>query len=288
MSFGPSSDYFLPFSSLRHVFRRYGLAGTGAAVLIASAALIASLMTWRVDDPSLSFATTAPVHNILGVPGAIIADLVMQFLGLAAIALVLTALTIGWSLVRLRPLRHPFGQSAAGLAGILLACFALACLPIFGRWPLPVGLGGVIGDVLLDIPEALAGGPLSAGIRVALTIIAGGGALGLLVSACAGTSKTRQEPGFEHNRAVWDKGVAGERAASGFDDDSGLPVLAGIFTHWYLALRNLPARLFRRSFWRRSFRGSAEDWLPSAQDRQEPAFFDGMDESQGSEHFRPV
>jgi S-DNA-T family DNA segregation ATPase FtsK/SpoIIIE len=293
MSFGPSSDYFSPFGTLRHAFRRYGLAGTGAAIFIASAALIASLMTWRVDDPSLSFATNAPVRNIFGVPGAIVADLVMQFLGLAAIALVLTAVTIGWSLLRLRPLRHPLGQIAAGLSGIALASFALACLPVFGRWPLPVGLGGVIGDVLLSIPEAIAGGPLSAGIRVALTIVASGAALGLLASACAGTARTQREPGFKRDQPVWDEGVAGERANDGFDDESRLPVLAGKFGHWYLALRNLPARLFSRSFWTRTLWGlilrrPADDWPRAANGRQEPAFFDGMDSDPASNDFRPV
>jgi len=284
MSFGPSSDYFSPFGTLRYVFRRYGLAGTGAAMLIASATLIASLMTWRVDDPSLSFATNAPARNILGAPGAIVADLVMQFLGLAAIAVVLTAVAIGWSLLRLRPLRHPLGQIAAGFFGILLASFALACLPVFGRWPLPVGLGGVIGDVLLGIPEAIAGGPLSAGIRVALTIVAGGAALGLLVSACAGTARVRHEPGFERGQPAWDEVEDGE----GFDDDSSLPVLAGIFTHWYLALRNLPARLLTRSFWRGNSHHPADDWPPAADGRQEPVLFEGMDADQISDDFRPV
>jgi len=282
MSFGPSTDYFSPFLSLRHVFRRYGLAGTGAAVFLASAALIASLMTWRVDDPSLSFATNAPARNILGLPGAMIADLVMQSLGLAAIALVLTALVMGWSLLRLRPLHHPISQIAAGFFGILLASFALACLPVFGSWPLPVGLGGVIGDILLGLPEAIAGDPLSAGIRVALTIIAGGAALALLVSACAGAPGARHEPGFKRPHPARDE------AGAGFDDESRLPVLAGIVAHWYLALRNLPARLISRSFWRRTLRRPADDWPPATDGRQEPVFFDGNDADRASQDFRPA
>ncbi len=282
MSFGPSSDYFSPFAVLRHVFRRYGLAGTGVAMLVASAAMIASLMTWRVDDPSLSFATSAPARNILGLPGAIVADLVMQFFGLAAIALVLTAVTIGWSLLRLRPLRHPLSQSAAAVFGILLTSFALASLPVFGRWPLPVGLGGVIGDVLLRIPEAIVGGPLSAGIRVALTIVAGGTALGLLVSACLATERRRHEPGIEGAHPAWDE------TEDDFDADSRLPVLAGIFTHWYLALRNLPARLFARSFWRRRLHRPIDDWPPVADGRQEPVFFDDVEAHQASADFIPV
>jgi len=37
-----------------------------------------ALATWSVRDPSLSHATDAPVHNLLGRPGAIGADLTMQ------------------------------------------------------------------------------------------------------------------------------------------------------------------------------------------------------------------
>ena len=46
-----------------------------------------ALATWSVQDPSLSHATDAPVHNLLGMPGAIAADLMMQLLGLGALAL---------------------------------------------------------------------------------------------------------------------------------------------------------------------------------------------------------
>ena len=45
--------------------------------------LAAALATWSVQDPSLSHATNAPVRNLLGVPGAIVADLLMQLFGIA-------------------------------------------------------------------------------------------------------------------------------------------------------------------------------------------------------------
>ena len=45
----------------------------------------AAFITWSVQDPSLSHATSKPIHNIFGYPGAIGADLLMQILGLGSI-----------------------------------------------------------------------------------------------------------------------------------------------------------------------------------------------------------
>ena len=56
-----------------------------AALGFAVLALAASLVSWRADDPSLSHAVDAPVHNLMGFGGAVAADLMMQFLGLAAV-----------------------------------------------------------------------------------------------------------------------------------------------------------------------------------------------------------
>src|SRR5437016_11353704 len=71
----------------------------GGFVLVALAALAGvALATWSVKDPSLSHATGAPVHNLLGTWGAITADLLMQLFGLAAIAIVLPVALWGWRL----------------------------------------------------------------------------------------------------------------------------------------------------------------------------------------------
>src|ERR1044071_4310168 len=63
------------------------LAGTGLLALGGVGA--AALMTWSVQDPSLSHATSRSIRNVLGYPGAIGADLLMQILGLGAIMLIL-------------------------------------------------------------------------------------------------------------------------------------------------------------------------------------------------------
>ena len=71
----------------------------GLAVLAVAAAIAASLATWTVDDPSLSHATDHAARNVLGFPGAIVADLLMQFFGLASIVLLLPPVIWAWRLV---------------------------------------------------------------------------------------------------------------------------------------------------------------------------------------------
>src|SRR5258708_12364229 len=78
----------LPASIRDALARRFReLAGLGVIALSGVAAT--ALMTWSVQDPSLSHATSRAIRNIVGYPGAIGADLLMQILGLGAIMLIL-------------------------------------------------------------------------------------------------------------------------------------------------------------------------------------------------------
>ena len=57
----------------------------------------ASLATWSVLDPSLSHASSNPVSNLIGFPGAVFADLAVQFLGLAAALCLIPPAVWGWT-----------------------------------------------------------------------------------------------------------------------------------------------------------------------------------------------
>ena len=81
--------------SLRRRLREVG----GLALILLAGAVALALATWSVKDPSLSHATNAPIRNMLGMPGAVVADLLMQTLGVAAIALVLPIAIWGWRLI---------------------------------------------------------------------------------------------------------------------------------------------------------------------------------------------
>src|SRR6187431_1395493 len=72
---------------------------TGLCLIALSGVAAAALMTWSVQDPSLSHATSRPIRNVLGYPGAIGADLLMQILGLGAIMLILPVAVWGWRML---------------------------------------------------------------------------------------------------------------------------------------------------------------------------------------------
>ena len=72
---------YLP-DSLREAPKRRAAEFVGLGVLAALVAACAALVTWSVADPSLNHATSTPIHNLLGRPGAIVADVAMQFFGL--------------------------------------------------------------------------------------------------------------------------------------------------------------------------------------------------------------
>ena len=64
----------------------------GVIVLAGCAAPAASLLTWSAADPSLTHATSGATRNLLGPPGAILSDLLMQMLGLAGVFVLLPPL----------------------------------------------------------------------------------------------------------------------------------------------------------------------------------------------------
>jgi S-DNA-T family DNA segregation ATPase FtsK/SpoIIIE len=129
----------------------------GLSLISLSGVAAAALMTWSVQDPSLSHATSRPIRNILGYPGAIGADMMMQILGLGAIMLILPVAVWGWRMLTHRT----FDREALRLGCWLLACVLAAgfasCFKHGGSWPLPTGLGGVVGDALVRAPAVVFG-----------------------------------------------------------------------------------------------------------------------------------
>src|SRR3954467_7907726 len=139
------SDHF------REIVRRRLSELAGLSLLTLALIAAVALATWSVQDPSLSHATNAPVHNLLGTSGAIASDLLMQLFGLAAAILLLPVGINGWRLLAHPPLSAK-SRHFAWLAVMLFVCAFAACMPVSASWPLPSGLGGVLGDALLRIP----------------------------------------------------------------------------------------------------------------------------------------
>jgi S-DNA-T family DNA segregation ATPase FtsK/SpoIIIE len=176
------TGYFLTDDRRAMLRRRLGeLVGLGLIALAIVAVL--ALATWSVQDPSLSHATTAPVRNLLGKPGAIAADLMMQLFGLASLAFIVPLAVFGWRLLTHRALDREIVRILLLIAGVVLAAAFAACLPKSASWPLPTGLGGVAGDAVLRIP-ALVFGTIAGWNSAAIAFVTGLAALLLMGAGC--------------------------------------------------------------------------------------------------------
>ena len=129
----------------------------GAVLLGLVAVVLLALASWQVDDPSLSYASTKPAENWLGFPGAVIADLGIQVFGIGIIPLLLPLAMWGWSFIRLRSPSKLGLRVLAWLASSLLACGVFAFFAVPESWPLPTGLGGLVGTGFTNLATAVAG-----------------------------------------------------------------------------------------------------------------------------------
>ena len=152
------------------------LCGIALISLAMMAAL--ALATWSVQDPSLSHATDAPVHNLLGLPGAVAADLLMQLLGLGLAGAAAADRGVGLSAAR-PPAAQPRAAARSALArrrGVERPRSPRACRTArIGRCR--PGLGGVVGDAVLRLPVMLLRTPLAGTIRFAAAFVFGIAAL---------------------------------------------------------------------------------------------------------------
>ena len=146
-------------ASIREALARRLRELAGLALIALSGVAAAALMTWSVQDPSLSHATSRAIRNIVGYPGAIGADLLMQILGLGAIMLILPVAVWGWRMLTHRTFDREALRIACWILCTALSAGFASCWPHGGAWPLPTGLGGVVGDALVRAPAVVFGPP---------------------------------------------------------------------------------------------------------------------------------
>jgi S-DNA-T family DNA segregation ATPase FtsK/SpoIIIE len=237
----------------------------GAALIAIAAIAAVALATWSVQDPSLSHATNAPVRNMLGLPGAIGADLMMQLLGIATIALLFPVAAWGWRLLTHRPLERERVRLLLWAIGATAAAAFASCLPASKSWPLPTGLGGVIGDALLRVPGWVFGAPLSGAPRFSIAVVAGVTAFAALALA-AGFGWRRAEDDEEEERPA--RKARRDHARVEDDDEPRGFVSLGRLYHFAYSLKArvalIPAMLLALMPWRRRHRVVSLRHDPSA------------------------
>ena len=157
---------------LRGGFSR--LVGIALAVLTAAGWL--SLMTWSAQDPSLTHAAGGTTRNWMGPFGAIVSDLLLQSIGLAAIfGMVVVSFWSAELILRRRLMELRIRLIIAPIALLVLAG-ALASVAAPASWPLHQGLGGALGALVFKVVSALFAqvNPGRAGLAAGLVMFAAG------------------------------------------------------------------------------------------------------------------
>jgi S-DNA-T family DNA segregation ATPase FtsK/SpoIIIE len=222
------------------------LAGIILLLMAGFAAL--ALASWNVQDPSLNHATAEPVRNVLGAPGAATADILMQLFGVGAVALLLPLALWGWRLLAQKSVDNEGLRVIGWLIGAGCAAgFASSFTPT-SRWPLPTGLGGVVGDWTFGVPAILFFARNSTLGQSVLTLMLGSAAF--LALAVSGGF-------FFHNKAKAPPAPAmpirlrGEPRPVAVDDEEAEESRSaplGALLHWALSLKHMLSRKRERGF----------------------------------------
>src|SRR6185437_11062857 len=227
----------------RDILRRRISEVSGLALITLTLLGAIALATWSVQDPSLSHATQSPIHNLLGFRGAIFSDLVMQLFGLSAVLLLAPEALLGWRLLSHRPLGEKWRNLVWIIATLFFAAFA-SCLPRSAHWPLPTGLGGVIGDGLLRVPAFFFGAPLSGTTAFTASLVLGFGAfVALIIAARIPFPQSALEPRKKGRASDPVEDI--ESNEEDEDRDAGGSVSLGMLTHALLSAKARIMRLIR-------------------------------------------
>jgi S-DNA-T family DNA segregation ATPase FtsK/SpoIIIE len=143
--------------------RRGGAVIAGTLLFLLTMAIVLALVTYHSGDPSMNTASGGPARNLLGLPGAWIADLLLAALGLPAVLLAPVGLILANRLWLGRPLGD-WNRMLAGVAvGVVLLSTALAFFSSDAVLWLVGGWGGVVGLTIaggFNWAIALAGEPM--------------------------------------------------------------------------------------------------------------------------------
>jgi S-DNA-T family DNA segregation ATPase FtsK/SpoIIIE len=186
-SFIPRKTTLLPEGGRDFLHRRMmELLGVGVAA--AGVVLLLALFTYSQADPSLNHATARAPHNIIGLAGAYISELLLQTFGLAIVLVPVALITWGVRLVR----THHLGFFGLRLSLLLLSLLmmSVAC----------IGLGDVGGAATHAGPGGLVGLALVGRFREIVLTHSSGGGLALIEPACAALAFIAMAPALGMNR----------------------------------------------------------------------------------------
>src|ERR1700724_365555 len=130
---------------------------TGFLMCVSALLLFLALISYSPLDPSLNSASVLTgahaARNWIGVVGASISDLALQFFGIGAFLLPVFPALLGIRWFASRKIQSPLAKSLGGIWLVIFVPARLALLPGHTRWlnamPIEGLLGRVVGDVLI-------------------------------------------------------------------------------------------------------------------------------------------
>ena len=134
--------------SVRRFFKNRMLEVLGLGLLVLLFVLTITLATWSVSDPSWNNAVNGTPANYLGYPGAVVADQLIQYFGLAVLLLIAIPVVWAMGLFGHQVTRKPFKRGLFFILSIVLLASSLSLLPNPDSWVLGSGLGGAVGDAI--------------------------------------------------------------------------------------------------------------------------------------------
>jgi DNA segregation ATPase FtsK/SpoIIIE, S-DNA-T family len=172
----------------RDFLRRRMMELVGAVIAVLGVLLLMAILTFNVADPSLNHATGTAPANLMGLPGAYVADLLLQTFGLAICLVPVALITWGVRMVR----THHLGFFGLRLSLLLLSLLmmSVAC----------VGLGDVGGAATHAGAGGLVGVALIGQFREFVLSHSSGGSLALIEPGCAALAFIAMAPALGMNR----------------------------------------------------------------------------------------
>ncbi|UYN95283.1 MAG: DNA translocase FtsK 4TM domain-containing protein [Enhydrobacter sp.] len=172
----------------RDFLRRRAMELVGAAVAALGVLMLMAVFTYNPADPSLNHATGSAPHNLMGLPGAYAADVLLQTFGLAIILVPVAFITWGVRMVR----THHLGFFGLRLSLLLLALLLMSvgCVGMgdVGGAATHAGAGGLVGLALIGY------------FRDVLLTHSSGGGLALIEPAAVALSLIAMAPALGMNR----------------------------------------------------------------------------------------
>ena len=150
----------LPAGASQFLDRRR-MEAMGLALVAAGVALGLALASYSPADPSFNTASPGAVRNLLGVPGARAADLLIQGVGWVAAFVPLAFLIWGARLVAKRRTARSWLRVPALISAVLLIATGLGAVAMPAAWSPSGRLGGAFGAMILIELGGLAGPWLS-------------------------------------------------------------------------------------------------------------------------------